>query len=141
MKNSTFGYSATGILAICLMLFFTACSNKLYFENSPAVPAANGTVKYKKDNNGNYAVDVKITNLAEAKNLTPPRNTYVLWMETDQSGTQNLGQISSSSGLLSSKLKASLEAVTPFKPRSFFITAEDNPTVNYPGSQVILRTR
>lgn len=120
---------------------FSSCAKKLHFATSTVVPAAEGRVKYKKDDNGNYAIDVKIRNLADPKKLTPPKDTYVLWMETDQGTVQNLGQIVSSSGFFTSGLKATLEAVTSFKPRGFFITAEDNAAVTYPGPQVVLRTR
>ena len=141
MKHNIFTIPFKSLLVICSLVLLSSCSKKLHFAASPVVPAATGTIKYKKDNNGNYAIDAKIYNLAEAKNLTPSKNTYVLWMEAEQNGVQNLGQINPSSSLFSSTLKASLEAVTPFKPRSFFITAEDNPTVTYPGQQVVLRTR
>lgn len=141
MKNYALMLPLKTWLVLCSLLMFSACAKKLHFASSIAVPAAEGLVKYKKDNNGNYAINVKISHLAPAKNLTPPRNTYVLWMETDQNGVQNLGQINPSSSLFSGKLKASLQAVTPYKPRSFFITAEDNSTIGYPGPQVILKTR
>ena len=142
MKNYTLNLPVKSLLVICsLVLLLSSCAKKLHFATSTVVPAAEGTVKYKKDNNGNYAIDAKIYHLADPKKLTPPKNAYVLWMSTQQNGVQNLGQINSSSGWFSSTLKASLEAVSPFKPRSFFITAEDNPAVTYPGPQVVLTTR
>ena len=141
MKNSTFSVWVKGLVVICSVLLLTSCAKKLHFATSTVVPAAEGTVKYKKDDNGNYAISVKIENLADPKKLTPSKNTYVLWMETERSNVQNLGQINSSSGWFSSTLKASLEAITPYKPRSFFVTAENDPTITYPGPQVVLRTR
>lgn len=141
MKNDLYKLSFKFLLAICSILMLTSCSKKMHFATSTVVPAAEGTVKYKKDDNGNYAISVKIVNLADPKKLVPPKNTYVLWMETNQSGVQNLGQITSSTGWFSSTRKASLEAVTPFKPKSFFITAEDNPSITYPGPQPVLRTK
>jgi hypothetical protein len=140
MKNYTSSISFKSIMVICSLLLLSSCAKKLHFATSPVVPAAEGRVKYKKDDNGNYSIDVKIKNLADPKKLTPAKNTYVMWMETDQSTVQNLGQIVSESGWFSSARKATLEAVTSFKPRAFFITAEDNPAVTYPGPQVILRT-
>lgn len=141
MKNYIFNIPVKMLLVVCSLLFLSACSKKLYFQSSPAVPAAEGTVKYKRDNNRNYAIDVSIRNLADPKKLTPSKNTYILWMETDQNGVQNIGQINPTTGFLTGALRASLEAITPYKPKSFFITAEDNPTVTYPGAQVVLRTR
>src|SRR3954471_18535243 len=138
MRSYTFSILLKTLLVVCSLLMFSSCAKKLHFATSTVVPAAEGRVKYKKDDNGNYAIDVKIENLADPKKLTPSKNTYVLWMETEQSNVQNLGQIVSSTGLFSSTLKASLEAVSPFKPRSFFITAEDNPAITYPSPQVVL---
>jgi len=141
MKNFTLYLPLKTLLVICSLLMFSSCAKKLHFATSTVVPAAEGRVKYKKDDNGNYAIDVKIRTWLIQKKLTPPKDTYVLWMETDQGTVQNLGQIVSSSGFFTSGLKATLEAVTSFKPRGFFITAEDNAAVTYPGPQVVLRTR
>ena len=141
MRSFTFNFPVKTLLVICALLLLTSCAKKLRFATSTVVPAAEGRVKYKKDDNNNYSIDVDIKNLANPTKLVPPKNTYVLWMETEQSSVQNLGQIVSSSGLFSSTLKASLNAVTPYKPRSFFITGEESPTVTYPSTQVILTTR
>lgn len=141
MKDYTLILSLKTLLVIISLVLFSSCARKLHFAPSTVVPAAEGRVKYKKDNNGNYAIDVDIRNLADPRKLTPSKSTYVLWMETDQNSVKNLGQIVSSSGFFSSTLKASLEAVTPFKPRGFFITAENDPAVSYPSPQVVLRTR
>jgi hypothetical protein len=61
-------------------------------------------------------------------------------METDNHETKNIGQIKSSSGLFSSKLKASFETVSSSKPSKIFITAEDDADRQYPGMQVVLST-
>jgi len=129
------------LFAILCMGLLSACSHKMVFSNSSAVPAATGHIKYKKDNNGNYAISVKVVNLAPSTSLTPSRDTYVVWEETDDNGIKNLGKINSSSGLLSKKLKATLNAVSPYKPRGFLITAENDAQISYPSSEVILRTR
>jgi hypothetical protein len=42
---------------------------------------------------------------------------------------------------MSNKLKASFETVSPVKPTKIFITAEDDPGVQYPGTQVVLTTQ
>ncbi len=110
------------------------------FTSSPVVPAAEGSVKYKKDNNNNYHISLNVLHLANSDKLTPPRSKYVVWMDTESNGVKNLGQLKSSGSLLSSTLKGSLNAVTAFKPKNFFITAEDNTDISYPGQQVVLRT-
>lgn len=127
-----------GILLLCLLM--TSCARKIMFENSSVVPAAEGSVKVKKDKNSNYALDVSVKNLAESKRLTPPRDTYIVWIETERDGTRNIGQLNSSNGLFSSKLKASLKTVSSYKPTRLYITAEDNGTIQFPGSQLVLST-
>ena len=81
-----------------------------------------------------------MTELAEVQRLQPARQTYVVWMLTDQDVTKNIGQIKSSSGMMSKQLKASFETVSSFKPVKIFITAEDDADIQYPGSQIILET-
>lgn len=126
-------------VALFLIFLISSCSQKINFQTSTVVPAAKGTVKIKKDKNKNYAIDVNVTNLAEPKRLDPPKSIYVVWIETN-SGIKNVGQMKSSSGFLSSGLKASLSAVSPFKPTRVFITAENDGDIRYPGSQVVLST-
>ena len=133
-----------GIGTIALLLFslfiFQSCATKHAFSTSQVVPAAEGSVKVKKDNNNNYNIDLSVMRLADAKRLTPSKEMYIVWMETEQNGTKNIGQLNTSSGLLSKTLKSSLKTVSTFKPTSFFITAEDNATVQYPASQKVMRT-
>jgi len=110
------------------------------FQTSTIVPAARGYVKVSKDNNKNYVIKVELTNLAEVKRLTPPKSTYVVWLVTEEDITRNIGQIKSSSSMLSSKLKASFETVSSNKPTKIFITAEDDGNVQFYGSQIVLTT-
>ncbi|MEO6327811.1 MAG: hypothetical protein ABIO55_02715 [Ginsengibacter sp.] len=127
------------LLSICSFLLLS-CSKKMMFASSSVVPAAEGSVKYKKDKNKNYHIDLKVLHLANSNKLSPARSTYVVWMETESNGVKNLGQLRSSGSLLSSTLKGSLKAVTPFEPKSFFITAEDDGNISYPGTEVVLKT-
>lgn len=130
----------TIVTLLCGLLLLSACSRKINFNTSTVVPAATGKVKMKKDKNNNYQVDAEFRNLADPKNLQIPRQVYVLWMETDGKGAQNLGKVVPRSGIFSSAIKAELETVTSIRPTRFFITAEDDGTVQYPGSQLILQT-
>jgi hypothetical protein len=61
-------------------------------------------------------------------------------MDTENSGVKNIGQINSSTGFLSSKLKASFKTVSSFKPTKVFITAEDDGNTQIPGMYVELTT-
>lgn len=144
MKNHLSVYLRKGmqlsLLLMLLTLVATSCARKFRFESSVVVPSAEGTVKIKKDKNKNYAVTVKTVNLVEPDKLIPPRNLYVVWMRTEYNGTKNVGQFKTSSGLLSKKLKASLNTVTPYKPIQVFITAENDGNISYPSPQNVLTT-
>lgn len=129
-----------GASALILLLSFTSCAKKIAFQNSSVVPAAQGKVTVNKDSNKNYVVKIKIDNLAEVSRLESSKKTYVVWMETDESLVKNIGQIKSDSKFISSKLKASFETVTAFKPEKIFITAEDNADAQYPGNMIVLET-
>ena len=127
-------------LTILLIFSFASCATKAKFEKSEVVPAAQGLVKVKKDNNKNYAIQIDISNLAESERLTPSKKTYIVWLVSDRDETINLGQFNSSSGIFSSKLKASFKTVTSTKPNKIFITAEDDATTLYPSGQTVLST-
>ena len=124
-----------------MVAFISSCARKMSFEKSPVVPAATGSVKIKNDNNDNYTITVKTVNLAEPKDLTPARNTYVVWMEDNSRAITSLGQIKSSSGMFSKALKGELKATATTKPERIFITAEDDGSVQYPGTQMVLTTQ
>ncbi len=128
-----------GIIAFALI--FSSCAKKMSFGVSNVTPAAQGTVKVKTDKNKNYAIDVKIKNLAPADRLTPSKKVYVVWMVTSGNITKNIGQLKSSSKFLSKKLKANLKTISSFKPDYFFITGEDDAQTQYPGFPVVLSTK
>jgi hypothetical protein len=128
------------VAAMIVLFFFSSCARKISFQTSSVVPAARGDVKVKKDNNNNYSIQISLNNLAEPKRLEPSKNTYVVWMETSDNVTKNIGQINSSTGFLSNKLKASFETVSSTKPTKIFLTAEDDASIQYPGTQVIMTT-
>jgi hypothetical protein len=132
-------YAAFTILSAIALL--QSCANTKYnFSTSPVVPAAEGSVTVKKDKNSNYNIDLNVKHLADPKRLSPAKEMYIVWMETEQNGRKNIGQLKTSSGLFSSTLTSSLKTVATFKPTAFFITAEDDANVQYPGGQTVLST-
>ncbi|RYE17887.1 MAG: hypothetical protein EOP45_15000 [Sphingobacteriaceae bacterium] len=104
------------------------------------MPAARGKVNVDKDDNGNYALDLNILHLTEPERLRPAKSSYVIWMDTENNGIKNLGQLKSGTSFFSSTLKASFHTVTSFKPKRIFITAENDGNISVPGSQVIMTT-
>ncbi|MDP4208198.1 MAG: hypothetical protein Q8928_05225 [Bacteroidota bacterium] len=107
---------------------------------SSVVPGAEGYAKVKKDNNKNYVIQIYITNLAEVSRLQTSKQTYVIWIVTDEGTTKNIGRLKTSSGLFSKSMKASFETVSSVKPTKIFITAEVDGIVQYPDSQIVLTT-
>ncbi len=129
------------ITTVATMLFtiiaLNSCTPKMTFVTSAIVPAATGSVNVKKDKNKNYVINVNVQNLAEPKNLSPAKNTYLVWMESSENSAKKLGQLVPNG----KALKATLNATAIAEPRTVFVTAEDNVEVQYPDSQVILSTK
>ncbi len=138
--NSVMKTALSGILLILMLFSISSCAKKWEFLTSTVVPAARGTVKVKTDSNKNHVIKLDITNLAEPERLQTPKKLYMVWMLTDQDVTKNLGQIKTSSGTFSKTLKASFETVSTFMPVKIFITAEDDPNIQYPGWEIVLTT-
>jgi len=129
-----------GILVIAMILPFTSYAKKIKFMPSSVVPAAKGYVKVKTDNNNNHVIKIEIRDLADVERLQTSKVSYVVWMETDQGRTENLGQLDSSSGFLSKQMKATLETVSAYTPTKIFVTAEEFTNAQYPGDRIILTT-
>ena len=119
-------------LSIFALLQMNACSSKNAFLSSSVVPAARGYVKVKKDDNENYQIHLDVDYLAESSRLTPPRDTYVVWMETKNNATQNIGQVKTASDIFGGKHKSSLETKSSTKPTKIFLKAEDEAKVQSP---------
>lgn len=127
----------TAVMALFTLVTLNSCTPKMSFTTSTIVPAATGTINVKKDKNSNYMMDVQVMNLADPKNLTPSKNTYLVWMESDDSRVRKLGQLTTSGKALKGELKTSSVA----KPDEIFITAEDNADIQNPEGQIILTTK
>ena len=129
-------------ISIFLVSFLlSACAKKMSFERSAVVPGADGKVAVKKDRNGNYSISVSTVNLPSAKNLTPAREVYVVWMEDQDKNVKKLGQIKPSTGFMSKAYKGELSATSTAKPRRVFITAENNGEPEYPGELLVMTTQ
>ncbi len=129
--------------AVALLLVFalSSCATKMNFLNSSVVPAATGEVKAKKDKNNNYDLTVTVNNLAEPENLSPSRNVYIVWMESDRKELKKLGQIKVSTGTFNKALRGELNTTSNVRPDKVFITAERNDDVQNPVGETVLTTR
>ena len=97
-------------------------------------------MKVKKDKNNNFNIDISIQDLAQPGRLTPAKKAYVVWLDTQEKGTKNIGQINPSSSMFSKLKKASITTVSLYKPVKIYITAEDDPGVEQPGTVIVLTT-
>ncbi|NEU70280.1 hypothetical protein GK091_25610 [Spirosoma agri] len=123
-------------LSLVIAIALNACTPKMAFTSSSVVPAASGTINVKKDKNENYTLKVNVHNLAESKNLTPSKGSYLVWMKQNDRSVKKLGQLNPSGKTLT----ASLSATAVAKPQEVFITAEDNAEILYPAGQTVLTT-
>jgi hypothetical protein len=128
------------MLAGTLALFAAAATvgwAKTYHMTSASiVPAAAGEVKVAKEKSGNIRVDVKVKQLAKPGNLTPPANTYVVWLQQEGSQPQSEGQL-----MLGDNLNGELKTATPLNNFNVFITAETDSQTKTPSDQVVLRAK
>lgn len=144
MKSVKTNHYIRNFFSAGILLFIVAtiasCARKMTFQTSSVVPAAEGRVKVKKDKNKNYNIDLSTIRLADPSRLNPPKSIYIVWMDTEKNGTKKVGQLKTSSSLLSKTMKSSLKTTMPYNPTSFFISAEDNPDIYSPSGQIVLRT-
>jgi len=129
-----------GVFTLLFLISVESQAKKYRFLTSTVAPAARGYVKVTMDHNDNYQIKISITDLSEVQRLQPAKETYVVWLVTDQEISKNIGQLNSKKGFLSKKLKASFETVSSFNPVKIFITAENNADIQYPGMTGILTT-
>lgn len=133
MKKS----AATLAFAIFLSLSATlACGGrKVHMTTSSTQPAAAGEATLKHDKNGNLTVDLKVKHLAKPQNLTPPKSTYVVWIQPkDSTSPQKLGELR-----VNDNLDGEFKSPVPVANFQIFVTGEDGPTVSQPVGQEVLR--
>jgi hypothetical protein len=140
ITSNRFRYKILILILASSFFMLSSCAQKITFQRSTVVPGADGYVSVKQDNNDNYNIKVKIRDLAAINRLDTSKETYVVWMETRQGSTENLGQLVSSRGLFSGQRTASLETVSSFQPVRVFVTAEYSRNIQYPGKEVIMTT-
>jgi hypothetical protein len=124
-----------GLIATFAIASFSSCNKEIPFLKSSVIPGAEGYVKVKQDKNNNYIIQVHVANMAGVDRLTPPRSSYIVWMDSDLNQPKSLGRLNTSN-----QNKASLETVSQNRPNTIFITAEDRDDVQFPGTLVVLTT-
>lgn len=124
------------IISAVLMFLIASCSTKTTkFPVSTVTPAAVISATVKQDKSNNFTISVTAKHLASAERLSPPMNTYVVWIETRDNGMKNIGQLNGKNDKT-----ATLETLTPFDPTVIIITAENEGNVSYPSGVEISRS-
>ena len=128
--------SAIGLAAV--LLFATIAEAREYkLINDPTMPAAAGKVDVNKDRNGNYRIKLEVHRLAKPTGLTPPKQSYVVWVQRNDGEPQALGELR-----VNDNLEGTLETTLPRVGDRFdvYITAEDNPSARVPSEPQLLHT-
>src|SRR5579871_4393141 len=115
------------VLLACILVCAAANAKKFPLAASSGVPAARGEVETDTDRNGNVSFKVKVEHLATPASLSPPKNTYVVWLRERGGEPTPVGQLR-----VDKNLNGSFEGVTPSKNFDLFITAEPDPNVRTP---------
>jgi hypothetical protein len=97
-------------------------------------PASQGVATLKHDKNGNLTVDLKVKHLANPQNLSPPKSTYIVWVQPTSGEVRKLGELR-----VNDKLEGEFKAPVPTANFQIFVTAEDGPTVTQPSGTEVLR--
>jgi hypothetical protein len=127
---------ATHVIFLLLVMAVTiACGGRtIHMTPASTQPAAQGEAALKHDKNGNLTVDLKVKHLAKPQNLTPPKSTYIVWIQPNGGEAHRLGELR-----FNDNLQGEFKAPVPTSNFQLFVTAEDGPTVSQPSGPEVLR--
>jgi hypothetical protein len=126
--------------AVTLFLLFTfllaaaAWGREDRLTNTGVAPAAEGKIITDKDRNGNTGIEIHVKHMATPHSLTPPRESYLVWVQPRGKDPELLGALR-----VNENLEGSLKAATTHKDFEVLITAEDSMKPDTPSSTVILK--
>ena len=123
-------------LLVCLLAMFLSglvWAGEIPLVASSIVPAAAGKISYEHDRNRNIKLEIKTKHLASPERLSPAKNSYVVWIRSNDGQTQNAGVLR-----INSDLEGSFTTTTPMKAFDVLITAEDSPSVSQPSGPEIM---
>jgi hypothetical protein len=136
LKGAITTYMMMRFALLALFALWPFSSGKNFqMTSNPSVPAASGTVHAQWDkNNRDTKLDIKVDNLAQPSNLSPPANTYVVWVRPNDGHAMREGALG-----VNKNLDGELHVVTVSKDFEVFITPEQSRTVTTPSSMEVLR--
>lgn len=126
---------AAVLVVICVSLLPCLLVAKTFkLQSTSITPGATGEVKTGKDKNGNTKFTVEVKHLADPSGLTPPRSTYVVWIQQTGASPESQGVLK-----VNKNLEGKFESSTPNKAFDLWITAENDATVKSPSGPEVLR--
>jgi hypothetical protein len=93
-----------------------------------------GKVSFEHDRNKNTKFSVHAKHLAKPESLSPPRNTYVVWVQGRGKDPQNAGMLR-----VNDNLDGTMSGTTPLQVFDIFVTAEDGVNVDRPAGPEVMR--
>ncbi|MBS1641607.1 MAG: hypothetical protein JSR11_03930 [Bacteroidetes bacterium] len=124
------------VMTIFTSLFLMSCGVTTKLPVSQTVPAADIKVNVKQDKSKNYTILLTAKNLASPNRVDSQYNAYVVWINTKENGTKNIGQIINSNAK-TVKQKFS----TAFIPTEVTITLEKSGNVSSMSEKVITTSK
>jgi hypothetical protein len=121
-------------LMLTFLLATAAWGREDRLTNTGAAPAAEGKIITDNDRNGNTGIEIEVKHMATPQSLTPPKQTYLVWVQPRGKDPELLGALR-----VNSDLQGSLKAATTYKDFDVLITAEDSMKPDAPSSVVILK--
>lgn len=117
-----------------LALGVTAWAKTYTMQATSITPGATGTIDVKADKTGgNSEVGVKVDHLARPTLLTPPANTYVVWIEPQDGSPQNQGVLQ-----VGDNEKGELRMTTTSSKFRVLVTAETETHPKAPSNRTVL---
>jgi hypothetical protein len=110
-------------------------AEKFHLNPTATNPAAFGEVNIDRDGNGNTRIDLHVEHLAHPADLSPPMDSYVVWIQGAGLPPENLGELK-----VGGDLKAGLKTVTPLRDFDIVITAEHDPRATAMTGPVVMRS-
>ena len=121
-------------IAVVLSLCSVAMARDIRLTADPSVPAAAGKAELNHDRNGNLKVKLEVEHLAKPQALTPPKQSYVVWIQSRGKEPENQGQLK-----VNDNLQGSFETTTSYPAFDIFVTAEDTPAATSPSGPQLLK--
>ena len=125
----------TLVAILSMGLLPCALSAKTFkLQSATIVPGATGVVKTGKDKNGNTRFTVEVKHLANPGDLTPPKTTYIVWIQQRDASPESQGMLK-----VNKNLEGKLMSTTPNMRFDLWITAETDPAAKSPSGPEVLR--